>query len=247
MKFLAIPLLFAITFSPPLWASAESTYVMEIYHSYYFDIRRERLPTELRNRSEHQEGIKIYKCYLIDDGQECYPLVGGVVLTIEELRKLLIRHNVAYVSGALALLTGVFFVAKGITVVGVAGLGAGITAIIGMQSGLTVSSAVPIMAGVTFIVVGRYMGQGASRVGWIMGSGFLGGGVVSGTLELLGIDLDTIRDWIRPRLLSLKPKVGPVLRKILSEKDVLMVSDVDSIEQDFMEIFDIILSERVSQ
>ncbi len=80
----------------------------EPHYEYWLEIR------------EVQEGIVVYKCH---EGKECEPLVDEVV-TLEELRGALVKHNVTYTLVALVGLAILVFLAKQAGVVGATGVAA---------------------------------------------------------------------------------------------------------------------------
>lgn len=179
----------------------------------YLDIRRVELPENLKDKSEDSTGITIYKCDMETDS--CLPLVNEVV-TFEELRGLLHRHNISYSIAAVTLLASIP------VILNVGGMGSG---------ALAVGGGVLLMMGVTEVGLKVLAGVAA---GIAIGTGIALGRVARILTKQPG----------RQVPLGFLPKDGPLLRKILSEREVLHVDTLSKYEKDFTEIIHMIVEKR---
>lgn len=236
--------------------------------SYYLDIRQVDLPWYLRSHSEYDEGIAIYKCAIASE--ECALLTETV--TYEELRKLLRRHNITYsVAGIVALLALWWALPAGVGV-GIGGVSAATAMkIIGTSFGTGMALLIPGSLLALRRVGDRNVEReeieedfrlttGFSFQSWVVGTatstlifgfeaaslagpialGSLAGGIGSfgAGVAILGMIPG------RQTPAGLLPREGPLLRKLLSEKDVLTVKNLSKVESQLVELVDLVVRTR---
>lgn len=236
--------------------------------SYYLDIRQVDLPWYLRSHSEYDEGIAVYKCATAPD--ECALLTEAV--TYEELRGLLRRHNITYSVAGIGALIALWWALPIGTGVGIGGVSA-VTAmkIIGITFGTGLLSMLPgsflafsrmgdknvepeetqedfrlatlfssemWIGGVTITTL-VFGFEASSLVGPIALGGLAGGiGSLGGGIIVLGMIPG------RQTPVGLLPREGPLLRKLLSEKDVLTVKKLSKVESQLVELVDLVVRTR---
>ncbi len=181
----------------------------------YLDIRRVELPKNLKDKSEESTGIIIDKCDM--ETNSCHPLVNEVV-TFEELRGLLHRHNISYSIAAVTLLASIPIILN------VGGVGSG---------ALAVGGGVLLMMGVTEVGLKVLAGVAAGIA--------IGTGITLGRMARI-----LTKQPGRQMPLGFLPKDGPLLRKILSQREILHVDTLSKYEKDFTEIIHMIVEKRES-
>lgn len=208
---------------------------------------------------EIQEGIMVYKCY---GGGRCEPLVDEVV-TLEELRSALVKHNVTYTLVALVGLVILVLLAKqaglvgGVGVAGVAvstggGVSGGLlgTLIVGPASGGIMGA---VLAGTwhsarMFSYVTRVRVAGA-KLSWIDKVYRIPleivGGIAFGSFvgHVLGVGADKLKSG-RQLPAGYAIADGSHLRKLLSDKTNLYTFDLYRLEVELARLVNVIVENR---
>lgn len=209
----------------------------------FLDIRRVPLPDHLQVTSAKENGIQIFECFVETDN--CQPLVNEVV-TYEEAKASLIIHNITYgaIGGAVILVT-VAAILNPPMAIGGAAVGATATTAAGTVG---VPLLGPVMAGA---IIARAAGKKAMQAGIksiknrFFIAGMAGGitGVTSSDVLLEVSSTNIIKEGRQVRVAYL-PKDGPLLRKLLSTREIIPVNNIEKIKRELTEIIQLIVNNR---
>ncbi len=236
----------------------------------YLDIRKVDLPWYLKSHSEYDQGIAVYKCTALSD--RCTLLAETV--TYEELKRLLIRYNVVYSVGTAGVITLILVapivgsVGGGASLltakaVGTGALAASISLIPGTLAALSsrftdqdspphrikekkkddflYASTLSVQFGLGGGMIGGLIfASEAIGLGFMMGLATLASSVVAVTGGSLVLKMMPGRQMPA----GLLPREGPLLRKLLSQKDVLYTNNLLKLERNLVQLIDIIVYKR---
>ncbi len=205
----------------------------------FLDIRRVPLPSHLKSRSEKEDGIQIFECFIETDS--CQPLVNEVI-TYEEAKGALIKHNITYGAiGVGAILATTAILLSPAVGLGGAAIGATATAAGGTVAGpLGATIIAPAVGG---IIIGKATSLGS---GSILAAGIGGVGGVLSTYYFSKekpFTANPTREGRQMRPGNL-PKDGPLLRKILSKREVIAINNIERLKRELTEIIQLIVEDR---
>ncbi len=199
---------------------------------FYLDIREVDLSESLVQKSSHDKGIVIYRC--VSETDECHPITEFV--TYEELRDVLISHNLVYIVGgtAVAVSTVVLLVKAPWVLAGAVGVG-GVATIFGGTFGSAIGGPFGGAAG------GAIAALAAGAVVALPGPGLVVAGVLGAGMGGGLTEMSYDGRQMPPGLLL---KDGSFLRKLFSDRENLYVRNLAVVQEELTELVDTIVRYR---